>query len=59
MLGDLFGAVVRTTVNLVKLPVSLPLAVAKDTLEAMSGEDSGAVETKKVVRELKDDASPR
>ncbi|KKL87377.1 hypothetical protein LCGC14_1935270, partial [marine sediment metagenome] len=49
MFGDLFGAVVRTTVNLVKLPVSLPLAVAKDTLEAMSGEDSGAVETKKVV----------
>lgn len=58
MFGDLFGAVVRTTVNLVKLPISLPLAVAKDAIEEMGGDDSGAAETRKVIQELKDDASP-
>ena len=59
MLGDLFGCVIRTAVNVVKLPVSLPLAVAKDVIEEMGGDDSGAVETRKVIQELKDDASPQ
>lgn len=49
-----FGAFVRTTVNLVKLPVALPVAVAKDTLRIMTGDETR--EVKKVVKELKDES---
>lgn len=50
----LFGQIIRTAVNVVKLPVCLPVAVAKDTLDVLCGEE--AEHTAKVVKELKRDA---
>lgn len=53
----LFGALVRTAVNVVKLPVSLPVAVARDTINVMCADETR--EVRRVVRELKEDAEDR
>ena len=50
----LFGALVRTAVNVVTLPVTLPLAIAKDTRDLMLGDDPE--NTSDLIREIKDDA---
>ena len=56
---SLFGAIVRTTVNIVKLPVCLPIAVTKDVVTSVA--DVGVGEcvgksTKALIREIKEDA---
>ena len=54
---SLFGALVKTAVNVVKLPIALPMAVIKDAKHAVEEPlDAGAHEIRKVIRELKDDA---
>ena len=51
----LFGALVRTVVNVVALPVTLPIAAVRDTLDVMGGESPR--EVRRVVKQLKDEAS--
>lgn len=53
---SLFGAIVKTAVNVVKLPVSLPIAVAKDAVMFMDPDREIGSSTKQVVREIKEDA---
>ncbi len=50
----LFGAIVRTAVNVVTLPVTLPVAVAKDALDYM--EARPAENTEQLVQKIKDEA---
>lgn len=57
---SLFAALVRTTVNVVSLPVTLPLAVLCDTVTAVA--DAGDPEcevgarTRAVAQKIKDEA---
>lgn len=53
----LFDALIRTAVNVATLPVKLPVAVVKDVL-TLGGEltDEGESATKKVIRQLKEEA---
>jgi len=53
---SLFSAIVKTVVNVVKLPVELPVAVAKDVIEVMATGDCEPYYTKKVIDELKEDS---
>jgi len=53
----LFGALVRTAVNVVKLPVALPIAIARDTVNVLCADETR--EVRRVVRELKEDAEDR
>jgi hypothetical protein len=58
ILGDamsLFGALVRTAVNVVTLPVKIPIALAKDAGDILAC-DRPRNNTGKVLRELKDEA---
>lgn len=55
---DIFGALVRTVVNVAVLPVTLPVAVVKDVVQSMEGDRIGD-NTKRLVKEIKDDASER
>lgn len=50
----LFGAIVKTVVNVVKLPVTLPVAVVKDTFDHMDG--NRATNVREVIDEIKRDA---
>lgn len=51
-----FGALVKTVVNVVKLPIELPVAVAKDVIDYALCEEGETSNTKKVIDELKEDA---
>lgn len=51
----LFSAPVKTGVNIVKLPVSLPIAAAKDTLDYLDGKQFGD-NLHGVGQEIKDDS---
>lgn len=53
----LFGALVRTVVNVATLPVTLPLAVTKDVF-TMCGEltDQDECYTKQLIEQIKDEA---
>lgn len=54
---SLFGAIVKTAVNVVKLPISLPVAAIKDAKHAVEEpQDAGAHELRALVREIKEDA---
>ena len=53
---SLFGAIVRTAVNVAKLPVSLPVAIVKDAGDFMDGEQDTSRNVRAVVREIKEDA---
>lgn len=56
----MFGALVRTIVNVATLPVTLPVAVVKDAFDVMAGEtDEVGRNTKEVVQTLKDEASEK
>lgn len=50
----LFGAFVRTAVNVVALPVTLPVAIAKDVMEVMTGDEPE--NTRETIEALKRDA---
>ena len=52
---SLFGAIVRTVVNVVTLPVKLPIAVLKDAVDFMDGEVN-LTNVSDVIEEIKDDA---
>lgn len=52
---SLFGALVRTAVNVVTLPVKIPIALAKDAGDILAC-DRPRNNTGKVLRELKDEA---
>lgn len=52
----LFGQLVRTAVNVAKLPVTLPVAMIRDGIETMAECEGTAEKTKAVLKELKDDA---
>lgn len=54
---SLFGALVRTVVNVAILPVTLPVAIAKDAGDFLSGEVPGD-NLKKVAKDIKDEAEP-
>ncbi len=53
---SLFGAIVRTVVNVVKLPVELPVAILKDFGDYSYGHEPSNV--KEVIAELKREAEP-
>lgn len=50
----LFKALIRTTVNVVKLPVMLPVAIAKDLIDYSLADEPTA--TKELIEELKEEA---
>lgn len=56
---SLFGAIVRTTINTVILPVTLPLAIVKDTFEVMAEGDCNGDNTKRLIRTIKKEAEPK
>jgi hypothetical protein len=52
----LFDAIVRTCVNVVKLPIELSVAVLKDVVEVMASGDCEPVNTKEAIKELKEES---
>ena len=53
---SIFGAIVKTVINVVTLPVTLPVAVLKDITDpAIYGQ--GYDETGKLIQKIKDEAS--
>lgn len=53
---SLLGAIVRTAVNVAKLPVSLPVAIVKDAKDYAIGEPNAPSNVGAVVQEIKDEA---
>lgn len=53
---SIFGAIVKTVVNVVKLPVELPVAVVKDAIETMATCELDTTNTQAVIEEIKEDA---
>lgn len=53
---SLFGAFVRTVVNVATLPVTLPLAVAKDAVEVMADGDVSGRNLRGLVQAIKREA---
>lgn len=52
---SLFGAIIRTAINVVALPVTLPLSLTKDLIEGMASGDLGD-NTTKLIEQIKDEA---
>ena len=53
---EFFAQLVRTAVNVAKLPIVLPVAMLKDAAESAGECELDTTETRKVLQELKDDA---
>jgi len=53
---SIFGALVKTVVNVVKLPIELPVAIAKDIVETMATCELETSNTNAVIKEIKEDA---
>lgn len=53
---SIFGAIVKTVVNVVKLPIELPVAVVRDAVESMADCELHTEHTNAVVEEIKEDA---
>ena len=52
---SIFGAIVRTTINIVSLPVTLPIAILQDITDpAVFG--TGHDETKRLIEKIKEEA---
>lgn len=51
---SLFGRIVRTAVNVAVLPVTIPVAVARDAITLMEGDDAHYLSDR--VEQLKDEA---
>ncbi len=50
----LFGQIIRTVVNVATLPVKLPVAIVKDSLDFMDAKTPR--NTSKLIEQIKDDA---
>lgn len=54
---SLFGAITSVIIDIVKLPVELPLAIAKDTIETLASCELSTEKTREVIEEIKEDAN--
>lgn len=55
---SIFGAIVKTVINVVTLPVTLPLSVLKDITDpGHYGTEMDFEETKALIKQIKDEAS--
>lgn len=55
---SLFGAIVKTCINVVTLPVTLPLSILKDITDPGAyGTELDFQETKALIKQIKDEAS--